>query len=43
MHSPEVPGDRVQGAFQATLSFSVHFELTAEGTGTLLPSLGFGF
>lgn len=43
-HSPEVPGDSVQGAFQVTLKFSVHLELTAEGTGTLLSSfLEIGF
>lgn len=38
LHNPEVPGASVQGAFRATLSFSTHFQLTVEGTGTLLPS-----
>lgn len=37
-HSPEVHGESFQGAFQATLSFSVRFQLTVGATGTLLPS-----
>lgn len=38
LHSPGVRGESFQGAFQATLSFSVHFQLTVGATGTLPPS-----
>lgn len=32
LHSPEVPGGSVQGALKAASSFSVHIQLTVEGT-----------
>lgn len=32
LHNPEVPGGNVQGALEAALSFSVHIQLTVEGT-----------